>query len=122
MSSSANPANENYSSQWDIDQLLYPNQPNEVPNITLAANVTSPTYITLKTISLNFPPVFDGVWQTITDTVWRQFGDPKSSGGVNVNTWLSITPTTLSLVYLNFNASPIVVNIRFYVWTDKVNN
>lgn len=106
-----------YDSEWDIDQLLYQGT---VQSIVLPANVFTPTDVLLFGYTLTYPPVVDGTFQINTDTVWRQFGDSTTSGIINLETFLSSTPTGVYLTYYNFNAFPLTVNVRYYVWTDKV--
>lgn len=111
----------NYLSEWDIDQLLFPGEPNEVDNVSLAGNTFTPTNVLLKAYNLSFPAVVDGTFQIVGDTVWRQFGDSTTSGGINLETFILSTPTGVYLTYYNFNSGAIAVNVRYYVWTDKVN-
>ena len=107
-----------YSSEWDIDQL---DDSGEVDSITLVANTFSPTSVTIKNFNLNFPPVIDGNFQIVGDTIWRQFGDSSTVTLLNLPTFFATTSTTLSLVYYNFNGSDVSINIRYYLWTDKIN-
>lgn len=108
----------NYLSEWDIDQL---DASGEVDNITLTASVTLAQFVTLQTLSLGYPPVVDGTWQVVGDTVWRQFGDPSfSSFWVNAVPLLTCNNTGVYLSYTNFNGSAGHINVRYYVWADKV--
>lgn len=107
-----------YSSEWDIDQLIIQDT---VSGIVLAASTTTPTSVVLKNVNYSYPPVIDGAWQLSTDTVWRQFGDPTSAGIINLQTFIACTPNNVSFVYYNFDIVPYTVNVRYYVWTDKIN-
>lgn len=114
-----NDAAVNYSSLWDIDQLF---DQGEVDRIVLPANTTTEASVSIATVSLGYPPVIDGTFQVAGESVWRQIGDPTSSAGVNLNTFIAVTPTNVYFVYYNFNTSNVTVNVRFKIWTDKVTN
>jgi hypothetical protein len=115
-----NNTNANYSSLWDIDQIYLQN---EVDNITLAANASTPQTINLVGYSLTYPPVADAQFKISGDTVWRQFNDTSFSGfWVNVNMFLSPALTGLNLVYYNFNVTTGTIGVRYQVWTDMVTN
>lgn len=114
-----NNANAFYSSLWDIDQIYLQN---EVDNISLAGSTSSLATVPLVTYSLSYPPVVDGQFKISGDTVWRQLNDPNfSSFWVNVNMFFATTPAGLNLRYTNLNAGAGTVNVRYWVWTDKVN-
>lgn len=108
-----------YYSGWDIDQLEVQG---EVDNILLPASVFSTTYLLLKSLpSFTYPPIIDGVWQATGEDMWRQFGDATASAyWINAPLLLTVTSAGVFLAYSNFNASPASINIRYYVWTDKV--
>lgn len=104
----------NYISTWDIDQILYQGQ----ITATLTGTFT-PVNVLLYSYTSSFPLVVDGTFQTTGDTVWRQFGDSTTSLGINLETFLATTSSGVYLTYYNFGAD-ITVNVRYYVWTDKV--
>lgn len=108
----------NYSSEWDIDQL---DNSGEVNNITLPGSTSTLSFVTLQTLSLGYPPVVDGSFQVVGDTVWRQFGDASNVTVLQAPILLTSSPTGIFLAYYNFNLSDVVVNVQWYIWADKIN-
>lgn len=116
---SLNNTEANYSSLWDIDQLY---AQGETDGITISPTGLNNNYVTLNSFNLGYSPIVDGVWQVSGDTVWRQFGDSSySSFWVNAYVLLAVNISGVYLVYTNLNPSATTVNVRWYVWTDKVN-
>jgi hypothetical protein len=112
-----------FSSNWDIDQILYQG---ESSSIDLSVNSgTTPNFISLKTFSLSFPPVVDGTFQLTSDSVWRQFNDASSGDTTLINLLpmcLVCTSSEIGISYFNYNSSTVSINVRWFVWTDEVDH
>lgn len=110
-----------FSSEWDIDQILYQGTTN---TLTVPKN-TNPTPITvpIASFSLNFPPVAIVQYKLTGDTVWRQPNDViESTFGPNLNLFLTTSTTGIAFSAYNYSATTdATFVVRYFVWTDKVN-
>lgn len=131
----------NYSSAWDIDQILLPDP---IPvSMDIAASPdggsTPATAISTYTHGLGYLPVVEATYQAPGKSTWHQCGLPDgfilSSWGLNIagqDIWPGMIETngvgvaygfdenTVTFNGLNYNTSPQTVLIRLHLWGDKI--